>query len=154
MSVSRLIDAAARSALPVFLPVLLSLVILPACTGTEWLEVAPTEIVGTWVRVSDEITLGFERPDTINVSPTALSRYAWAEDERVVQSGRIRAVSRKGSRLIVFWGELNERRIAQNRYQFELERSGWFARIGELVATGVNNDDAFFVLGRYVYRNR
>ena len=124
------------------------------CSSTEWRGSPPRDLIGTWIAVSDEITLGQTLADTIRVSATAISvtKFRFGQREPWLRSGPIQRVSITGGKAVVFWGAPDSRTIAEFRYQFDLERSGHFARIGELLATGVNQDDSFLPIGRFVFR--
>ena len=125
-----------------------------SCTPVEWTDEVPSQLLGVWIKQSDEIAAGFEEADTILVTRTdlRLSRYrtdgsAWSQD-----CSPIRRASIQGHSYVLFCGPEHADHIAATRLQFHLNQGDYAGEIGEIVGTGSNNEDAFFSFGHFANR--
>ena len=148
-------DAVARlnEALEGSLKCFLAVVAL-SCTPVEWTNEVPSQLLGVWIKQSDEIAAGYEEADTILVTRTdlRLSRYDTDGFALSRDCSPIRQASIQGHSYVLFCGPEHADHIAAKRFLFQLNEGGYAGEIGELVGTGLNNEDAFFSFGHFVKR--
>lgn len=132
------------------LTVLTVLSLTNGCGEVEWLDTPPQELVGAWTEVSDDITIGHWSPQSFVVRSDILVVVVRDFEGQLRRSVYpIRKFSRRNDSFVVFCGEPHENQISEHRYLFNLDRSGWFAQVDEIVATGIDNQDGLFHMGRF-----
>lgn len=106
----------------------------------DWYEEIPNPLVGAWVLKEAEDTTVLR----IEMSPTAISLYF--NDYRERHQCPVSTVSFLGVEYVIFCGDTNVTHITDFRYSIYLYDST-LIELGEIVATGFNNDLARFPVG-------
>lgn len=130
------------------LTIIISLTVLLSCQSTEWQDFPPKEFQGKFTQVSDGIIQGYENPVIIEISEN-IFQYNSLEDE-VKRTYPILKVSKKGHSIVIFCGDKNENHIANFRYEMFWGKDNYL-HISEIVATGYNNEDGEFEVGKFTH---
>jgi len=98
------------------------------------------------------VSAGLDRADTLVIEATQfyLARYRFDADPWRLPCP-VRRVSENGGSYVIFCGAADANHIAEYRFELYPESSGRFLIAGELVATGINDDDGYESIGRFVY---
>lgn len=128
------------------------LLVLAACGSTNWRDTAPDVLRGTWLQVSDDVSAGLDRADTlvIEAAQVYLASYRLDADPWRLQCP-VRHVSESAGSYVIFCGAADAKHVAEHRFELDPESSGHFLLVGELIATGINDDDGYESIGRFVY---
>ena len=124
---------------------LFSLIILLGCQSIEWQDFPPEEFQGRFNQVSDGIIHGYEKPIIIEISD---KEFQYNSPENGIETYPILKVSKTGNHIIIFCGDKNENHIADFRYEMFWGADNYLY-ISVIVATGYNNEDRKFEIGKF-----
>lgn len=135
-------------------PVIIACLCAACGSDVDWIDAPPEELHGLWIEQSEDIDAGIEFADTLRLSSDTLILSDPTTDGHLNRRvcTPIRRVSRTDDGYVVFCGRPNDDFIAETRFEIDPNEAFDEAVVGEIVATGVNQNDGYFSLGRFTKR--